>query len=170
MALDAVFTNHPERTAFFGPAGGYALGAKGVPMSSTTDMGAGRPGGEKSAAELVHDLTEQFTHLARTEIRLAVREVQDKARHAGIGAATIGAAGVLAGYGVAVVLAGVVLLIALALPAWVAAMIVGAVLLLTAGVAALVARKQFRRSAPMPSDAVASAKEDIQVVKEAVRR
>ena len=134
------------------------------------DVGAHKPASEKSTAELVRDLTEQFSHLARTEVRLAVHEAQDKAKHAGIGAASIGAAGVLAGYGLAIVLAGLVLLLALALPAWVAAMIVGVVVLLIAGVAALVAKKQFRRSAPMPSDAVDSAKEDIQVVKEAAKR
>ncbi|MGH3879693.1 MAG: phage holin family protein [Actinophytocola sp.] len=139
-------------------------------MSSISDVGAHKPASEKSTAELVRDLTEQFSHLARTEVRLAVHEAQDKAKHAGIGAASIGAAGVLAGYGLAIVLAGLVLLLALALPAWVAAMIVGAVVLLAAGVAALVAKKQFRRSAPMPSDAVDSAKEDIQVVKEAAKR
>ena len=139
-------------------------------MSSISDVGANKPASEKSTAELVRDLTEQFSHLARTEVRLAVHEVQDKAKHAGIGAASIGAAGVLAGYGLAIVLAGLVLLLALAVPAWVAAMIVGAVVLLVAGVAALVAKKQFRRSAPMPSDAVDSAKEDIQVVKEAAKR
>lgn len=130
----------------------------------------GEPAGEKSTAKLVHDLTEQFSHLARTEIRLAVREVQDKAKHAGIGAAGLGIAGVTAGYGVAVVLAGVVLLLALALPAWVAALIVGVALLLIAGMAALVARQQLRKSAPMPSETVAEAKKDVEVVKEAVRR
>ncbi len=62
------------------------------------------------------------------------------------------------------------LLLALAVPAWVAAMIVGAVVLLIAGVAALVAKKQFTKSAPMPSEAVDSAKEDVQVVKEAAKR
>lgn len=139
-------------------------------MSSITDVGGDKPAVEKSTAELVRDLTEQFSHLARTEVRLAVREVQDKAKHAGKGAAGIGAAGVLAGYGVAAVLAGIVLLLALALPAWVAAMIVGGVLLLLAAVAALVARRQFRRSAPMPSEAVEHAKEDVAVIKEAVQR
>jgi hypothetical protein len=139
-------------------------------MSSISDVGAEKPAGEKSTAELVRDLTEQVSHLARNEVRLAVHEAQDKAKHAGIGAASIGAAGVLAGYGLAIVLAGLVLLLALAVPAWVAAMIVGAVVLLVAGVAALVAKKQFSRSAPMPSDAVDSAKEDIQVVKEAAKR
>lgn len=139
-------------------------------MSSISDVGADKPVGEKSTAELVHDLTEQFSRLARTEVRLAVREVQEKAKHAGIGAAGIGIAGVLAGYGLAIVLAGVVLLLALAVPAWVAAMIVGVVVLVVAGVAALVAKGQLRKGAPMPSDAVDSAKEDIQVVKEAAKR
>jgi membrane protein len=139
-------------------------------MSSISDVGSSKPAAEKSTAELVHDLTEQFSHLARTEVRLAVREVQDKAKHAGFGAASIGAAGVLAGYGLAIVLAGVVLLVALVLPAWVAAMVVGVVVLLIAGVAALVAKKQFTKSAPMPSEAVDHAKEDVQVVKEAAKR
>ncbi|HEY7597138.1 MAG TPA: phage holin family protein [Actinophytocola sp.] len=139
-------------------------------MSSISDVGANKPAGEKSTAELVRDLTEQFSHLARTEVRLAVREVQEKAKHAGIGAASIGAAGVLAGYGAAVVLAGIVLLLAQVMPAWVAAMIVGGAVLLCAAVAALVGRSQFRKGSPMPSEAVEHAKEDIQVVKEAVQR
>jgi hypothetical protein len=70
----------------------------------------------------------------------------------------------------AVVLAGVVLLLALVLPAWIAAMIVGGALLLAAAVAALVARGQFRKSAPMPSAAVEEAREDVAVVKEAMKR
>lgn len=139
-------------------------------MSSIADAGASKPASDKSTAELVHDMTERFAHLARTEVRLAVREVQDKAKHAGKGAASVGAAGVLAGYGLAVVFAGVVLLLALVLPAWVAAMIVGGALLVAAAVAALVAKGQFRKSAPVPSDAVEQAKEDVQVVKEAMKR
>lgn len=139
-------------------------------MNSIAESGPDKQAGEKSTGELVHDLTEQFTHLARTEVRLAMHEVQDKVKHAGIGAASIGAAGVLAGYGLAIVLAGVVLLLALVLPAWIAAMIVGVVLLLIAGVAALVARGQFRKSSPMPSEAVEEARRDVQVVKEAVQR
>jgi uncharacterized membrane protein YqjE len=140
-------------------------------MSATPDVGTGKPVGDKSTAELVHDLTEQFSHLARTEMRLAVREVQEKAKHAGKGAANIGAAGVLAGYGVAIVFAGFVLLLALVLPAWAAAMIVGGALLVLAGIAVLVARSQFRKSTPpVPEEALADTKKDIQTVKEAVQR
>ena len=127
------------------------------------------PHAEKSTSELVRDLTDQVSHLARTEVTLAVRELKGKAKHAGLGAAVAGAGGLLAFYGGAVLIAACVLLLALVLPAWGAALIVAGVLFAAAGVAVLVARKELRQSAPMPSPALESAKEDIQAVKEARR-
>jgi Flp pilus assembly protein TadB len=127
------------------------------------------PQAEKSTSELVRDLTDQVSHLARTEVTLAVRELKGKAKHAGVGAAVAGAGGVLAFYGGAVLVVACVLLLALVLPAWAAALIVAGVLFAVAGVAMLVARKELRRSAPMPSPALESAKEDIHAVKEARR-
>jgi hypothetical protein len=133
-------------------------------MTASTDHHA-----EKTTAELVHDLTDQVSHLARTEVTLAVRELKGKAKHAGVGAAVAGAGGVLAFYGGAVLVAACVLLLALVLPAWGAALIVAGGLFAAAGIAVLVARKELRRSAPMPSPALESAKDDIQAVKEARR-
>lgn len=127
------------------------------------------PQAEKSTSELVRDLTDQVSHLARTEVTLAVRELKGKAKHAGVGAAVAGAGGVLAFYGGAVLVAACVLLLALVLPAWAAALIVAGALFAVAGIAMLVARKELRRSAPMPSPALESAKEDIHAVKEARR-
>jgi uncharacterized membrane protein YqjE len=139
-------------------------------MSSITDVGAGKPVEEKSTAELVSDLTSQFSHLARTEVRLAARETQEKAKHAGFGLAGFGTAGLLTLYGIGALLAGVVLLLAMVMPAWVAAMVVAGALFVAAAIAALVGRKQFRKGKPMPSDAVDNAKEDVQVLKEAAKR
>jgi Flp pilus assembly protein TadB len=132
-------------------------------MSATTDHHA-----ERSTAELVRDLTEQVNHLARTEVTLAVRELKTKAKHAGLGAAIGGAGGVFAFYGGGVLVAAFVLLLALVLPAWAAALIVAAVLFAVAGVAMLVARNQLRQSAPpVPEQALESTKEDVHAVKEA---
>lgn len=125
---------------------------------------------EKSTAELVRDLTDQVNRLARTEVTLAVREMKGKAKHAGAGAAFAGAGGVFAFYGGAVLIAACVLLLALVLPAWAAALIVAVALFVIAGVAVLMARKQLKQSAPMPSPAVENAKEDIHAVKEAGKR
>jgi uncharacterized membrane protein YqjE len=125
---------------------------------------------DKSTAELVRDLTDQMSRLARTEVTLAVREMKSKAKHAGVGAAFAGAGGLFAFYGGGVLVAACVLLLALALPAWAAALIVAAALFAIAGIAVLMARKQLRQSAPMPSPAVESAKEDIHAVKEATKQ
>jgi uncharacterized membrane protein YqjE len=125
---------------------------------------------EKSTAQLVHDLTDQVSRLARTEVTLATRELKAKARHAGLGAAIAGAGGVFALYGGGALVATCVLLLALVLPAWAAALIVTGVLFAIAGIAMLVARAQLKRSAPMPSPAVESAKEDVNAVKEARNR
>jgi Flp pilus assembly protein TadB len=124
---------------------------------------------DKSTADLVRDLVDQVNHLARTEVTLAVRELKGKARHAGLGAAVAGAGGLFAFYGGAVLVAACVLLLALVLPAWAAALIVAGALFAVAGIAVLVARKQLRQGAPMPSPAVESVKDDIQAVKEARR-
>jgi Flp pilus assembly protein TadB len=125
---------------------------------------------DKSTAELVRDLTDQVSRLVRTEVTLAVREVKGKAKHAGVGAAIAGAGGVFAFYGGGVLMAAFVLLLALVMPAWAAALVVAAVLFVVAGISMLVARKQLKQGAPMPSPAVESAKEDIQVVREARKR
>ena len=137
-------------------------------MTATREPGTDHT--DKSTAELVRDLTDQMGRLARTEVTLAVREMKGKARHAGVGAAFAGAGGVFAFYGGGVLVAACVLLLALALPAWAAALIVAAALFAIAGVAVLMARKQLRQSAPMPSPAVESAKEDIHAVKEATKQ
>jgi hypothetical protein len=118
----------------------------------------------------VRDLTDQMSRLARTEVTLAVREMKSKAKHAGVGAAFAGAGGLFAFYGGGVLVAACVLLLALALPAWAAALIVAAALFVIAGIAVLMARKQLRQSAPMPSPTVESAKEDIHAVTEAGKR
>lgn len=125
---------------------------------------------EKTTAELVHDLTEQMTHLARTEATLAVRELKGKAKQAGVGAVIASAGGLFAFYGGGVLIAALVLLLALVLPALAAALIVAGALFVLAGIAVLVARSRFQRSAPLPSPAIESAKEDIQTVKEARKR
>jgi hypothetical protein len=55
--------------------------------------------------------------------------------------------------------------------AWLAALIVGAALLATAGVAALIARGRLRKATPpVPEQAVDSVKTDIEEIKEKVRR
>lgn len=122
---------------------------------------------EASTAELLGQLQQQTTRLVRDELRLAQREFQESARHAGLGAGLISAAGLLALLGLMTVVAAAVAAIALALPVWAAALIVAAVLFLGAGVAALVSRSQAKQVPPPASQSVDSVKQDLNELKEA---
>ncbi|BBX89910.1 MULTISPECIES: phage holin family protein [Mycolicibacterium] len=122
---------------------------------------------EASTAELLGQLQQQTTRLVRDELRLAQREFQESARHAGLGAGLISAAGLLAVLGLMTVVAAAVAAIALALPVWAAALIVAAVLFLGAGVAALVSRSQAKQVPPPASQSVDSVKQDLDELKEA---
>jgi hypothetical protein len=130
----------------------------------------GQETSQRTTAELVKTAAEQISRLVRDELKLAQAELMRKGRHAGVGAGLFGAGGLIALYGVAALLTAVVLLLAYVMPAWLAAVIVGVVLLAIAGVLALVGRKQVRQATPvMPEDAVRSVKADVATVAGAVK-
>ncbi len=115
---------------------------------------------------LVHDLTTQVPELVRAEIRLAQAEVAEKGKRAGIGIGMFSAAGLLAFFGVATLITTVVLLLALLMPGWLAALVVTIVLFAAAGVLALQGKNKVQEAAPpVPERAVAGVKEDIATVK-----
>jgi len=125
---------------------------------------------QRSTAELVKTASEQISKLVRDELRLAQAELTRKGKHAGLGAGLFGAGGLVALYGVAALLAAVVLLLALVMPAWLAAALVGIVLLIIAGILAMIGRKQVQRATPVvPEDTVRSVKADVATVTEAVK-
>ena len=123
-------------------------------------------GGEPSTGELVSQLSNEVTQLVRDELRLAQIEVTGKAKKAGVGAGMLGVAGLLALYGVGVLIATAVLALALAVDAWLAALIVAGVLLAAAGVAALLGKKRVQDATPpLPTRAVDGVKRDIDTVR-----
>lgn len=124
----------------------------------------------RSTADLVKLASEQISHLVRDELRLAQLELTRKGKQAGIGAGMLGGAGVLALYGGGALVATVVLLLAIVLPGWLAALIVALLLFAMAGAAALIGRARLKRAAPpVPERTVSSVKEDIGTVTEAVK-
>ena len=135
-------------------------------MSEHTTNTGSTGSGEPSIGELMSRLSDQTSQLVRDEIRLAQAETSQKVKHGIMGAAEFGIAGVLALYGVGLVLATAVLGLSEALPAWLAALIVTVVVLAGAGVAALLGRKEVAEVAPVaPEKAVAGVKEDVATLK-----
>jgi Flp pilus assembly protein TadB len=126
-----------------------------------------RPGADTSIGELIGQLSSQTSRLVRDEMRLAQKEFQESARHAGIGAGVFSVAGLLALFGLATLIAAAVAGLSLALPVWAAALIVGAVLLAGAGVAALVSKRQVQQATPAAPKTVESVKKDIEEIRDA---
>lgn len=126
---------------------------------------------ERSVGDLVSRLSEQVSHLIRDELRLAQVELEQKGKRAGIGAGLTGAAGVVSLLGVAALVAAAIAALALVLAVWAAALIVGGALLLVAGLLALVAFSQVKHATPpVPEEAIASTRRDIETIKESAHR
>jgi hypothetical protein len=124
------------------------------------------PGHDAGVGELVGRLSEQVSRLVRDELQLAQSEMKAKGKKAGIGAGLFGGAGVVAAYGLGVLIAAAVLGLATLVDAWLAALIVGLVVLAVAGVVALLARSQVAQaSPPVPSEAISGAKRDVEALK-----
>lgn len=119
-----------------------------------------------TTGKLVSDLSQEVSRLVRDELQLAKLEMSGKARQAGIGAGMFGVAGVLGLFGLGVLITTAILALALVLDAWLAALIVGVVLLAAAGVAALLGRSRVQGAVPpVPTDTVESVKADVDVVR-----
>jgi MFS family permease len=125
---------------------------------------------DRSTSDLVKLAAEQISRLVRDELKLAQTELTAKGKRAGLGVGMFGAAGMLAVYGVGALLAAAIIGLAAALPAWLSALLIGVLLLLVAGVLALVGRGQVKRAAPpAPTEAVQSVKADLDAISGAVK-
>ena len=119
-----------------------------------------------SLGELTGQLSQQISTLVRDELRLAQAELTAKGKKVGVGAGLFGAAGLIAAYAVGALIAAAILGLATAMDYWLAALIVGVVLLAGAGVAALVGKKAVSTAAPLaPTEAIAGVKQDVNAIK-----
>lgn len=130
---------------------------------------ADRPG-DASMAELLRQLSEQSSRLARQEVELAKAEMTEKARHLGAGAGAFGAAGVVGLFALGALTAAAILALAIVLDSWLAALIVGAAYAALAGILALTGRREVEAGAPpAPERAMENAKRDVEEAKTSAR-
>jgi len=139
-------------------------------MADVLNGSQARPATDQSTSELVQRASEQLSRLVRDEIALAKAELAEKGKHAGIGVGLFGAAGVLVVYGTAAMFGTLIIVLNLFLDLWLAALIVTVVLFATAGILALLGKRQVTKAVPPePKDAIASAKADVDEVRHAIR-
>ena len=120
-------------------------------------------------AALIRTASAQVSRLVHAELALARAELAGKAQRAAVGVGLLGAAGAVAVYGLGALLVTLALLLMLLLPAWAATLIVTVVVLVTAGVLALLGRGQVRQvGSVVPHLSLESVKTDVQTVRAAV--
>jgi hypothetical protein len=126
---------------------------------------------DASMSELVQRASQQTSELVRQEIRLAEAELKDKSRKLGRGAGLLGAGGLMAVYGGATLIAAAALGLATAIAPWLAALIVGLVILAISAGLALVGKNEASQALPpRPEQAATSVQDDLQHIKERAAR
>lgn len=138
---------------------------------SQANRGGGDAAQERSAGELVKQLTEELSTLVRDELKLARVEMSRKGKQAGLGAGLLGGGGLVALYGVGCLIACAVIGLSRVVQTWLAALIAGVALLAVAGVAALVGKGRIQQATPpVPTQTAGSVKADLEEIKERARR
>jgi uncharacterized membrane protein YqjE len=116
--------------------------------------------------EIVKQLAEEVSSLVRAELDLAKAELTEKGKQAGIGLGQLGAAGIVALYALGALTACFIAALALAMPVWVAALIVTVVYGIVAAVLYFVGRQRLERGLPpTPERTQQTIKEDIEWAK-----
>lgn len=121
---------------------------------------------DRGTGELVKQLSNQVSTLARQEVELAKAETTEKGKKAGVGAGMFGGAGVAGLLTLGSLTAFLIVVLALAIPAWASALLITVMWAAVAGVLALQGRNKLREMGkPVPEKTVETVKEDVQWLK-----
>jgi uncharacterized membrane protein YqjE len=121
---------------------------------------------ERGTGELLKQLSDHTTTLARQEIELAKAELGEKGKKAGLGAGMFGGAGLFAVFALAALTACIIVALDSAMPLWLAALVPAVIYAAVAGALALQGRNKVQQAGPpVPEQATESVKEDVQWAK-----
>ena len=118
---------------------------------------------ERPIGDLLKQLSEETTRLVHQELELAKAELTQKGKQAGIGAGLFGTAAVMGLLAAAALTTCFILLLDMAMPAWLAALIVAVVYAGVAAVLALRGRDRVKQAVPpVPEQTIETVKEDVE--------
>ncbi|RDV45799.1 phage holin family protein [Leifsonia sp. ku-ls] len=120
----------------------------------------------KSLGTLISDLPRLVVELLKAELNHLKAEFAEKAKYAGVGIGLFAVAAFLLFFAFGTLVAAAILGIAVALPAWAAALIVFGALVVIAVILALVGIRSFKKmDGVAPSQTIASIKQDADALK-----
>ncbi|NIZ92433.1 phage holin family protein [Kineococcus rubinsiae] len=155
------------------PPTSSTTGAHRLSVHRDESAGGSAPAAPSDATvgQLVSDLTQQMSRLVRDEVAVAQLDLKAKGKKAGFSLGAFSAAGLLAFFALGSLVATAVLALSHAVDGWLAALIVAVVLLVLAGVAALVGKKELDQATPpLPQASIDGLKTDAATVKEGLKR
>jgi hypothetical protein len=125
---------------------------------------------DQSIGALVKDLAAETSTLVRQEIDLAKAEVTERGKQAGKGAGILAAGAVVGLLALGALTTVLIAALDLAMPTWLAALIVAVAYAAIAGVLIQIGRKQVQEATPpVPDETIDSVKEDVQWAKTRMR-
>jgi hypothetical protein len=125
---------------------------------------------DRPVGDLIKELSEQTGTLVRQELALAKAEMSEKGRVAASGAGLFGAAGLLALLAAGALTACLIAALDLAMPTWLAAVLVALVYGVAAALLARTGRERVKAAAPpKPEQTVETIQEDVQWAKTRAR-
>lgn len=128
-----------------------------------------RPKVDRSIATLLSDLASETMLLFRQELALVRAELHEKVSRAGQGAGALGAGALIAYSGWLAIVAAMILALTIVWPAWLAAVVVGAVIVVIGIVLMLIGRSRLNTEKLKPTRTLRTLREDEAWLKERLR-
>jgi hypothetical protein len=128
-----------------------------------------RPKSERPLATLLSDLTAETVLLVRQEMALLKAELREKLNRARRGALGLGVGAMITYSGWLALVAAMVLALSLALPSWLAAAIVGIVIIALGSVFTLISKQRLDAQALLPRRTLRTLREDEAWLRERLR-
>lgn len=132
-----------------------------------TPQGSNRT--QPSLGALMSRVSENISTLIRTEIALNKAKAAETGKRFGLGAGLLGAAAVFALFGLGYLLTTLSQVIALWLPQWAGSLIVAVLVLIVAGVLALVGKKEIDKGRVVVPTPQVGLRQDVQAVTNSLR-
>jgi uncharacterized membrane protein YqjE len=124
---------------------------------------------QRSVPDVLEDIANNLAQLVQAEFRLAKTELKEGAQKTAGPGATLGAGLALALYGLGFLLLAAVYAMSLVMAGWLAALIVGGVLTVAAGILVGTGTAKLKRANLMPDKTIRTLEEDAQWAKQQIK-
>ena len=127
------------------------------------------PQPQRKVSDVLQDIVGNIQQIIRSEVVLAKVEIKEKAQKASKPAAVMATGTVLGLYGAGFLLLAAVYGLSLAVPPWLAALVVGGALAIAGGILVGKSRRALKEIDPLPKNTVATLKENVQWAKDQMK-